>query len=267
MRWLRRVRLTILHFADRTHVVADLPCSSKLLNATSQHTVAAPTTIICCTDEGYELVLSLYSPPQFCTFVSFTSASLLAYMSLFVSLYEYFPRLSFYVLTVSVSIFVCLFLPPFFSITMLCFSSYFHPLLIVLNFHFFSVSSLLSVIYLRLLFSLLVSSSFHVAFLVSCSCLFSCLFLFPIVFRPSQTLRFHPHFYIVLLLPFIISFSCLLFFPFLPYFFCNFFPLIIRKTPKLTPCTRYDVTSAHLLCRPSGVNWRRRNRRCNLPKK
>jgi hypothetical protein len=104
MRWLRRVRLTILHFADRTHVVADVPSSSKLLNATSQHTVAAPTAIICYIDEGYELILSLYNLPQFAYY--FTSASLLAYMSLFVSLC--FPRLSFYVFTVSVSLFVSL---------------------------------------------------------------------------------------------------------------------------------------------------------------
>lgn len=130
-------------------------------------------------------------------------------MSLFISLY--FPRLSFYVFTVFVSIFVCLFLPPCFSIIMLCFSSYFHPLLLVLNFHFFSVSSLFSVICLHLFFFLLVSSSFHVSFLVSCSCLFSCLFLFPMVFRLSQTLRFPPYFYIVLLLPFSVSFSRLLF--------------------------------------------------------
>jgi hypothetical protein len=50
-------------------------------------------------------------------------------------------------------------------------------------------------------------------------------------------------------------------------FSCNLSPFMIRKTPKLIPCTSYDVTSANLLSKPSGVKWRRKNRRCNLPKK
>jgi hypothetical protein len=61
-----------------------------------------------------------------------------------------------------------------------------------------------------LFFFLLVSSSFHVSSLCLVHAFFSCLFLFTMAFRLSQTSRFPPYFYIVLLLPFSVSFSRLL---------------------------------------------------------
>ena len=142
------------------------------------------------------------------------------------------------------SIFVCLFLPSHFSIIILCFSSYFHPLLLVLNFHFFFVSSFLSVIFVYLFFFLLVSSSFHVSFLVTCSWLFPCLFLFPVVFHLSQTLRFSPYFYIVLLLPFSVSFSRLLFF-FHYIIFLGIFSLDdSQDTQTYTLHTQHEICTA-----------------------
>lgn len=222
MRWLRRVRLTILHFADRTCVVADVLSSSKLLKATPQHTVAAPTTIIFCTDEGYEFTLSLYNLAQVAYyFPPFLPHFWLKCHSLFLYLFRIFLILVF---TVSVSIFVSLFLPPYFSIIMLCFFVAFLSLAPRIKFSFLLCSSLLSVICLHLFFFLLISSSFHVLFLVSCSCLFSLPVFIPYCLSSLSNFTFSPDFYIVLLPPFSVSFSRLLFSPF-HIFSRNFFPL------------------------------------------
>ena len=171
-------------------------------------------------------------------------------MSLFVSLF--FPRLSFSVFTVSVSIFVSLFLPPFFSIIMLCFSLYFYPLLLVLNIHLFSVHRFfLSFAFLCFsFFSSLLPSTFSSLCLVHAfflACFYSLLSFvsLKLYVSPLSFVLFSSHHSVF---PSLVSF----FSPF-HIFSRNFSPLMIRKTPKLTPCTRYDVTSAYLLCK-SGVN-------------
>jgi hypothetical protein len=140
---------------------------------------------------------------------------------------------------------------------------HFYPLLLVLNFHFFSAHRFfLSFVFICFsFFSSLLPSTFCSLCLVHV--FFPCLFLFPIVFRLSQTLRFPLTFILFSshhsLFPSLVSF-----FPHSIFFHAIFFRLMIRKTPKLTPCTSCDVTSTYLSCRPSGVNWRQQNRRCNL---
>jgi hypothetical protein len=113
MRRLRRVRLTILHSADRTHVVTDVPSTSKLRNATSQHTVAAPTTVICCIDEGYELVLSLYNLPQF----AYLFPSLLSHFWLTCHFCFFIFSASFFLCLYCFCVHICLSLP---STLLLC---------------------------------------------------------------------------------------------------------------------------------------------------
>ena len=209
MRCLRRVRLTILHFADRTHVVADVPSSSKLLNATSLHTAAATTTIICYIGEGYELILSLYNLPQFAyLFPSLLPHFWLTWHSLLLHIFRVFPFMS------------LLFLCPYLTV------SSFHLISLSLFFVFRRIPSLAPCI--KFSFPLCFIASFcHLPSFVFISprllflprfvpsvlfMPFSYLFLFPMVFRLSQISRFRPYFYIVLLLPFSVSFSGLLVF-------------------------------------------------------
>jgi hypothetical protein len=97
-------------------------------------------------------------------------------------------------------------------------------------------------------FFLVAFSSLHISFLVAYSRIFSC-FYSPISF---VSLKFYvfPSLFIVLLLSFRVSVCRLLFIFFLSFrnLSCRFFSLMIRKTTKPILCTRYDVTSAYLLC-------------------
>jgi len=136
---------------------------------------------------------------------------------------------------------ICLSLPStFLRCHYAFFSSYSYPLLLVLNFYFFAVHR------------------FFLSFAFIC---FSfCSSLRPSTFRSLCLVQSFPACFYSLFLsslsnftfsPSLLHFSlptnqCFLLSSFL-IFSCNLFPLMISKTPKLTPCTRYDVISAHLL--------------------
>jgi len=207
--------------------------------------VAAPTTIIFCIYEGYKFILSLHNLPQVAHyFPSFLPHFWLTCHCLFLYLFRIFLFLS------------LLFLCPYLSLSSFHLSSpslcFFFVVFLSLapriKFLFLRCSSFLSVICLHLFFFLLISSSFHVSFLVSCSVFFPACF-YSLFLSSHSNFTFSPS----LLHCSLPTNQCFLLSSFLIFSY-NLFPLMIRKTPKLTPCTRYDVTSAHLLCRPSGVN-------------
>jgi hypothetical protein len=140
MRWLSRVRLLILQFADRTRIIAAVRSSSKLLNAPSQRTVAASATFI-------SLVITYQN--WYITFLPFClTTGLRVTLCFFILSASFFFCLCFFCVHICLSLSSTLLLYHY----ALFFSLYFFPLPLILNFHFFSVSFLLSHISPRLLF-------------------------------------------------------------------------------------------------------------------